>query len=248
MHPVNEFLSHFGVRLSRMRGVIRPPSAFMEAYRRNLAILNRDPRGFQVFKELQYDAGTHPEGYIDFECTFAAQQIGMLNPQSILDIGSYRHFVLGLLSHFDVTTVDVRGRRPISGKETVITCDAKQLSLPDESYDVVLSLSTLEHFGLGRYGDEFDLDGDKKALREMVRILKSGGHLIFTTTLTKSQPSIGFNAHRIYSREMLRERCEGLVCMEEEFYSMTSQDTCSFEQITENAESWDVYCGRWRKP
>ena len=247
MHPVNEFLFHFGVRLSRMRGVIRPPSAFMTAYRRNLATLNRNPRGFHVFKELQYDVGAHPEGYIDYECAFTSQLIGTLNPKSILDVGSYRIFVLGLLSHFEVTTVDIRGRRPISSKESVITCDAKQLSLPGESYDVVVSLCTLEHFGLGRYGDEFDFDGDKKALREMVRVLKPGGHLIFTTNITRARPSIGFNAHRIYSREMLRERCAGLVCIEEQFYSTTFQHACSFEQITDKPESWDIYCGCWRK-
>jgi SAM-dependent methyltransferase len=219
----------------------------MAAYRRNLATLNKNPQGFHVFKELQYDVGAHPEGYIDYECAFAAQQIGAINPQSILDIGSYRIFVLGLLSHFEVTTVDVRRRRPISSKESVITCDAKQILLTDESYDVALSLCTLEHFGLGRYGDEIDFDGDKKALREMVRVLKPRGHLIFSTNITRARPSIGFNAHRIYSHEMLRERCAGLDCIEEQFYSMTSQQACSFEQITQKPESWDIYCGCWRK-
>jgi SAM-dependent methyltransferase len=247
MHPVNEFLFYFGVRLSRMQGLIRPPSDFMAAYRRDWAVLNQNPRKFHVFKELQYDVGVHPESYIDYECTFAARQIAVLNPQSILDIGSYRHFVLGLLSHFAVTTIDVRGRRPISDKETVITCDAKKILLPNESYDVVLSLCTLEHFGLGRYGDEFDLDADKKAFREMVRVLKPGGHVIFTTNITRTRPSIAFNAHRIYTHEMIRERCGGLVSVEEVFYSMASQTPCLFEQITNKLEAWDIYCGCWRK-
>ena len=43
-----------------------------------------------------------------------------------------------------------------------------------------------------------------------VRVLKPGGHLIFSTTITRARPAIGFNAHRIYSYEMLREFCAGL--------------------------------------
>ncbi len=247
MDPVNEVLFHFGVRLSRMRGIIRPPSAFMAEYKRNLAKLRNNPQGFHIFKELLYDAGTHPEGYIDCECAFAARHIGALNPQFILDVGSYRHFVMGLLTHFEVTTVDVRNRESISSKESVITCDARSLALEDNSFDLVLSLCTLEHVGLGRYGDEFDLDGDKKAFREMVRVLKRGGHLIFTTNITRAQPSIAFNAHRIYSHKMLRNLCDGLSCVEEKFYSMASQSLCSAEQITTELESWDIYCGCWEK-
>ena len=248
MHPVNEVLYHFGIRLSRMQGIIRPPSNFMVAYKRNLANLKNNSRRFRVFKELQYDVGFHPESYIDRECTFSAQNIGALNPRSILDIGSYRLFVLGLLARFEVTTVDVRSRRPISSKESVITCDAKKLSLQDESFDIVLSLCKLEHLGLGRYGDEFDPDGDQKALREMIRVLRRGGVLIFSTNITRAEPSIGFNAHRIYSHAMLRELCEGLACVEERCCSVASQSWCSLEQVTTKPESWDIYCGCWKKP
>lgn len=248
MHPVNEILFHFGMRLSRTKGLIRPPSDFMAAYRRNLEELKEDSKGFRVFKDLQYDVGAHPESYVERECTFAARQIAAVKPISILDIGSYRHFVLGLLAHFDVTTVDVRSRAPISSKETVITCDAKKFSLPDDAFDVVLSLSTLEHLGLVRYGDEFDFEADRKALREVVRVLKPGGHLILTTTITRAEPSVGFNAHRIYSHEMLRERLLDLTCIEEAFYSVALQRFCSFDQITTAPEAWDVYCGCWNKP
>jgi len=248
MHWVNEILFHFGMRLSRMKGVIRPPSDFMAAYRRNLEELKRDPNEFRVFKDLQYDVGAHPESYVEGECMFAARQIAAVKPDSILDIGSYRHFVLGLLAHFDVTTVDVRGRAPISAKETVVTCDAKKLSIPDHAFDVVLSLSTLEHLGLARYGDDFDFEADRKGLREMARVLKPGGHLILTTIITRAEPSVGFNAHRIYSREMLRERLLDLTCIEEAFYSVALQRFCSFDQITTAPQAWDVYCGCWKKP
>jgi SAM-dependent methyltransferase len=219
----------------------------MAAYKDNLEKLSTNQSEFRVFKDLQYDSGDHPESYIDHECTFAAQQIAVLNPKAILDIGSYRGFVLGLLSHFEVTTVDVRRRQPISNKETVVTCDAKKLIFPPDTFDVAVSLCTVEHIGLGRYGDEFDPDGDKVAMREMIRVLKPGGHLIFTTNITRAQPSIAYNAHRIYSHEMLKKRCEGLSCVNERFFSTRLGRFCSFDEVTVEPKAWDVYCGCWAK-
>jgi SAM-dependent methyltransferase len=247
LDPLNEFLFHFGIRLSRLRGIIRPPADFMATYKRNLEQLARNQTEFYVFKDLQYDSGDHPEGYIDHECTFAAQQIAALNPKTILDVGSYRGFVLGLLSHFNVTTVDVRSRQPISDKETVITCDAKKLTFPDDSFDLVVSLCTVEHIGLGRYGDEFDPDGDKAAIREMIRVLKPGGHLVFSTNITRARPSIAYNAHRIYSRELLRKRCEGLTPVAERFFSPSLGRSCTFDEVTNELQEWNVYCGCWSK-
>ena len=100
---------------------------------------------------------------------------------------------------------------------------------------------------LGRYGDEFDLDGDKKAMRGMVRVLKRGVHSVLTTNITRAQPAIAFNAHRIYSHEMLRQLCDGLTCVEEKFYSVASQRFCAFEQVVTETEAWDIYCGCWEK-
>ena len=58
--------------------------------------------------------------------------------------------------------------------------DAKRLeNIKDNSVESLSSLCALEHFGLGRYGDEIDPEGCFKALREMQRILRPGGGIIF---------------------------------------------------------------------
>jgi len=244
MHPINKLLRPSGLQIIRLE---RPPKEFMTNYNKYLARLRKNPGGFKIFKEFYYDAGVHPAGHIDYECAFAAYHIARLNPRNILDIGSYRHFILGILSHFQVTTVDVRDREPISSNEVVVTCDAKKLSLPDNEFDVVMSLCALAHFGLGRYGDEFDLDADKKAFEEMIRVLKPNGHLIFSTTITRAQPSILFNGCRIYNYEILRKFCANLACEEEKFYSYKVGGFSSLEQVNMEPGVWDVYCGCWRK-
>jgi SAM-dependent methyltransferase len=223
------------------------PKEFRAQYHRDLAKLKNNPGEFHIFREPVYERGLHPENFIDSECAFAAFHIRQANPKRVLDIGSYRHFILGLLAHFSITTIDVRNRRPISPNEMIITCDAKKLNLPDDSFDLVLSLCALEHFGLGRYGDEFDLVADQKAFAEMVRVLKPGGRLIFTTTVTRAQPAIAFNAHRIYNHQRLRALCASLICVEERFYSHRKKDFCPPEEVTTDPRGWDVYLGCWAK-
>jgi SAM-dependent methyltransferase len=217
-------------------------------YECHFAFLRQNPGGFQIFRERVFDLGAHPENFVDYECSFAAQNIHHLHPRSILDIGSYRHFILGLLAHYPITTMDVRGRSSLFTNETVLTGDAKNLNLSDQSFDLVLSLCTLEHFGLGRYGDEIDFEADQKAIREMLRVLKPGGHLIFSTTITRADPAIGFNAHRIYSYAMLYSLCTGLILKDEKYYSHRLKEFCSLEEITTDPQGWDVYCGCWQKP
>jgi hypothetical protein len=62
-------------------------------------------------------------------------------------------------------------------------------------------MHTVEHIGLGRYGDPIDPNGDIKAGAELKRVLQEEGYLLFVTPV--GQPKIEFNAHRIYSYEMI---------------------------------------------
>ena len=64
-------------------------------------------------------------------------------------------------------------------------------------------MHTIEHIGLGRYGDEIDPQGDIKSINELKRVLKDGGDLLFVTPVGKAK--IEFNAHRIYSFEQIIE-------------------------------------------
>jgi SAM-dependent methyltransferase len=245
MHPANRILSCFGVKIVRMRKNI--PPEVRELHSRCFKALQENPSGFRIFVQEEYDAMEHPENHTDFECTFAALQLKRINPSNVLDIGSYRLFILGMLAYYKVVTIDVRSRKPVLNNETVVTCDAKVLTFPDASFDVVVSLCALHHFGLGRYGDEFDIEGDRKAFKEMVRVLRPGGHIIFATTFTRGEPSICFNAHRIYDMDMIRKFCSGLDVVDERFYSGSLQRGCAISEVTDKPGIWDVYCGCWKK-
>jgi hypothetical protein len=65
--------------------------------------------------------------------------------------------------------------------------------------DLIVSFSSLEHSGLGRYGDQLDPDGDRKAIAQAWCMLRPGGLLVLGFLMTcADEGAIAFNAHRVY--------------------------------------------------
>lgn len=203
---------------------------------------------FKVFSSMRYESGGHPENYVNYEQLFATEAIREKEPRNLLDVGSNRSFVLGLMAAYDVTTVDVRQRGARPQGEVCLACDAKRLDLANNSFDLVLSLNSIEHFGLGRYGDLIDLEADSKAVGEMIRVLRPGQWLVFSTTLHKAATTIVFNAHRIYSYKHIVGWLEGSCSLVREvFFSRRRRAFVPYDCITSSLVKWDVYCGCWEK-
>jgi hypothetical protein len=58
--------------------------------------------------------------------------------------------------------------------ETVLVHDSLANAALAAAFDVVMSISTFEHDGLGRYGDPLNPNGDIVAMRNTRRLLKPG--------------------------------------------------------------------------
>jgi SAM-dependent methyltransferase len=83
--------------------------------------------------------------------------------------------------------------------------------LPDNTFDAILVVSTIERIGLEQYGQTVkDAEGDLRAMKELVRILKHEGVLILTTPYIGGEPLRVTSFERIYDRQRLSELTRGL--------------------------------------
>lgn len=85
---------------------------------------------------------------------------------------------------------------------------------PDEFFNIIVCVSTLEHIGLhgggtfrGLHYAFIDIHGDKKAVKEMARVTKSGGKIIITVPYGIPYTAAGY---RVYDSRRLKEVVKGL--------------------------------------
>ena len=139
-----------------------------------------------------------------FEYTFYAKCLARddVAKGTIVDFGggSSLSTIVPMLFSFqgtEIISVDISPHnRSSSFAVRYIQGNCCNTGLPSSSADLVSLISTLEHIGLGRYGDPLDVDGDIRCMREAWRVLRPGGHLVLT--IPYGYPTVIFNLHRIY--------------------------------------------------
>lgn len=67
-------------------------------------------------------------------------------------------------------------------------------------FDVVISLSTIEHIGLGYYKEKLNIHADRDAVEKVKRILKPKGTFLLTVPFGKPMDS---NWYRVYDRKRI---------------------------------------------
>jgi len=82
---------------------------------------------------------------------------------------------------------------------TFVNEDITVNSFPNDLFDRIIAVSSLEHIGLGRY-DKTQTNGDLIALKELARVLKKMGKLIITLPFGKP---IDTDWYRVYNVKRL---------------------------------------------
>lgn len=79
-----------------------------------------------------------------------------------------------------------------------------------ENFENAVSFSSIEHSGLGRYGDPLSPYGDFEAVQQIHCMLKPGGLLFLGLPFSGTNESyIEFNAHRVYGYNRLNKLFKG---------------------------------------
>lgn len=90
---------------------------------------------------------------------------------------------------------------------TVTQAHAMFLKGQWEEVDMMVSFSSLEHDGLGRYGDPLNPEGDLRSMERLSCLLKKNGK--FFLAVPVADDAIVWNLHRIYGRLRLPHLISG---------------------------------------
>lgn len=149
------------------------------------------------------DQSGKARGQYFYQDLFVANQVFVANPIRHVDIGSR---IDGFVAHVaSFRAIEVFDIRPLNSDIHNVKFVQADLMAPlnnmKECTDSLSCLHTIEHFGLGRYGDPIDINGHLKGLESMYQLLKKGGTFYFSTQIGPN--TLAFNAHRIFSVKYL---------------------------------------------
>lgn len=137
---------------------------------------------------------------------WASRHIFQAKPLVHYDIGSRIDGVIAHLSSFGqrVRLLDIRPLDVQIPNVEFVQCDATNLdAVEDDSIESLSALCSLEHFGLGRYGDPIDPEACFKCFAAIQRKITQGGTCYISVPIGKEH--LEFNAHRVFYASTVRE-------------------------------------------
>lgn len=144
-------------------------------------------------------AGTTKSQYFHQDL-YVATKIFKNKPTYHFDIGSrIDGFVAHIASFRKITIIDIRTLEIDKQNINFLQMDLMD-SKPSKFENKIESLSclhTIEHLGLGRYGDKIDINGHLKGLNNIYKLLKKNAVFYFSVPLGLNK--VYFNAHRTFS-------------------------------------------------
>jgi 2-polyprenyl-3-methyl-5-hydroxy-6-metoxy-1,4-benzoquinol methylase len=158
------------------------------------------------------------------EYAWILQQLAHLSKgSSVLDVGCSE----SILSHvlvmrgFTVTGLDLRDYPFRSRQMAFVKRNIANTGFPDDFFDGIVLVSTIEHVGLGVYGQYLvDNDLDVKAIHELTRILKPSGLMMITTPFVGKEETRITRSERQYGFSRLEKLTGGFVVIREDYFRL----------------------------
>ena len=146
------------------------------------------------------EAGKVPKHYF-LQDIWAAKKVRASGARRHHDIASRLDgFIAHCLVFCSVTMLDIR---PLKLKIKGLNFEKFDLLSTNKSLTNKLvslsSLHVLEHIGLGRYGDNVNLNGPEMAIQNIQSMLMSGANLYVSVPIGKER--IVFNSHRVFNAD-----------------------------------------------
>lgn len=193
---IHSFISQFGINLLKFKKIIFLPKFILDLiqYKR---LNGKIDYLFPVIGENIESSGQIIPHYF-YQDLIVASYIYKNKPLKHVDIGSRLDgFVSHVASFRQIEVFDIRDNKINYKNIKFNKLDLNNINKELENYtDSISCLHTIEHFGLGRYGDHIDPHGHKKGLENLTTILKKNGLLYISFPISKKTKVI-FNSERI---------------------------------------------------
>ena len=201
------WLNEFGIEPLRTISAFRNLGVTVREYRL-LRAQNSSDQSWQLtfqtpcLHDRNAESGV-ASGHYFHQDLLVAQRIYDRSPEVHVDVGSR---VDGFVAHVavfrEIIVLDIRPGPSSVRNMTFVQKDLTKLdSSMLECCDSLSSLHALEHFGLGRYGDEVDLDGYVKGFEALTSMLKPEGILYLSVPIGRER--IEFNGQRVFSNRRI---------------------------------------------
>ena len=153
---------------------------------------------------LDRDSQAGSLGEYFWQDLFVAKEIIKLNPKRHVDVGSR---IDGFIVHLACTRkIEIFDIRYFNKDIENVKFTQWDMTNPNKKYqslsDCVSCLHTLEHIGLGRYGDNLDPDGWKKGFDALIDLVSISGSLFLSVPIGIER--IEFNAHRVFNPKTIK--------------------------------------------
>jgi len=194
------WLGAFGIDPRRFGHAVTALREYWRGYRQiRIQIAGSVPIVLTPYLHEQSESAGTATGHYFWQDLWVARRVLRASPARHVDIGSR---VDGLITHLLVfREVDVVDVRPLSyaipGLNFILDDATALKSLTDRSIESVSSLHAVEHFGLGRYGDQVDADGHIRGLQSLQRVLAPGGRLYLSFPIGAER--VEYNGQRVLS-------------------------------------------------
>jgi len=176
-----------------------------------------------------------------YEYEFAGSFVGKVGPfddkRHMLDVGSGTRAAMAKLAVSRGWVVEAVDLMPCDWRHTgfrMTLGDFRTVALARYAYDLIMCVSTIEHFGLpGRYDvTRYEVDADLEGMARIRKVCADGAQVVLTIP-------VGYDAvlspyHRVYGVERLPRLLEGFKATQQKFFrkegGVDDYVPCSYEE------------------
>ncbi|HSX11027.1 MAG TPA: DUF268 domain-containing protein [Chlamydiales bacterium] len=164
---------------------------------------------FETVEQLKQKALAKERNYYGETDTFlyAALEAYPIRGKTVAIMGSNIPWYEAIVLAYGGKPVTIEYNRIVSTHSDLTVMTVDDYDAHPEMFDAVISISSYEHDGLGRYGDPIDPRGDLKAMERTKKMLRPEGVLFLAVPIGRDL--LAWNVHRVYGTKRFPILIEG---------------------------------------